>query len=83
MPNPKPNESREEFLRRCIPAKIDEGMESDQAAASCMAVYDNKSPKICTYCKGVGRTKRASSYGSGTAIRYDLCYECRGEGTVG
>lgn len=82
MPNPSAGESREDFLKRCIPAKIDEGMDSDQAAASCMSIYDNKEPRVCPECKGIGRTKKSTSYGSGTAVRYDLCYECRGEGII-
>ena len=37
---PKPGETEEEYLKYCIPAEINEGMEADQAAAVCYSYYE-------------------------------------------
>jgi hypothetical protein len=38
---PKPGETQEEYLKYCIPAEINEGMEGDQAAAVCYSYYES------------------------------------------
>ena len=44
---PKPGETQEEYLKYCIPAEINGGMEPDQAAAVCYSYYDkDKMSKI-------------------------------------
>ena len=43
MPKPNPNETEEHFISRCIPQIIDEGKPSDQAAAICHSIWNNKS----------------------------------------
>ena len=44
---PKPGETQEEYLKYCIPAEINEGMEADQAAAVCYSYWDkDKMSKI-------------------------------------
>lgn len=47
MPTPRKNESREDFVQRCIPIVLDEGTAEDgsQAAAICHSMYDNKNKK--------------------------------------
>tara|TARA_Y100000813_G_scaffold186046_1_gene158354 strand:- start:459 stop:602 length:144 start_codon:yes stop_codon:yes gene_type:complete len=42
MPKPKANESRKDFMIRCIPMVIKEGKSRDQAIAQCSATYANK-----------------------------------------
>ena len=39
---PTEAESKEEFLQRCIPFEINNGMEVDQAAAVCYTKWDEK-----------------------------------------
>lgn len=43
MPTPKPNESIESYLDRCIPQLIGEGKDKDQATAICHSMFKNKS----------------------------------------
>lgn len=45
MPEPNENESREEFLERCIPQVIEEGKEQDEAVAICNSLYENKNKR--------------------------------------
>jgi uncharacterized protein with gpF-like domain len=45
MPNPRPGESRDDFLDRCIPEVIGEGREPDQAVAMCIAFYEGEKDK--------------------------------------
>jgi HK97 family phage prohead protease len=40
MPKPKPNETKDEFIKRCIPYIIKEGTEPDQASAICYSLWD-------------------------------------------
>lgn len=42
MPTPGDNESRDDFLDRCIPMLIDEGKPQDQAVAQCISIYENR-----------------------------------------
>jgi hypothetical protein len=46
MPKPKPNETEEHFISRCIPQIIDEGKPADQAAAICHSIWENKSKEL-------------------------------------
>jgi hypothetical protein len=44
---PKAGETQEEYLKYCIPAEINGGMEADQAAAVCYSYWDkDKMSKI-------------------------------------
>lgn len=47
MPTPKKNETRDDFIDRCIPIVIDEGTAKDgkQAYAVCRSMYDDKKEK--------------------------------------
>lgn len=45
MPKPNANESRADFLDRCIPQVVGEGNEPDQAVAMCISYYDEYSDK--------------------------------------
>ncbi len=47
MPTPNPNESRDDFVGRCIPIVMNEGTAKDQsqAAAICYSMYDQHSKK--------------------------------------
>lgn len=40
MPKPKPGESKQEFVSRCIPIVMDEGKPQDQATAICYSKYE-------------------------------------------
>lgn len=42
MPTPSDDETREEWMARCIPYLINEGRERDQAIAICSSMWDNK-----------------------------------------
>ena len=42
MPKPKANESRKDFMIRCIPMVIKEGKSREQAIAQCSSTYANK-----------------------------------------
>ncbi len=41
-PKPGKDESKEDFMKRCIPMLIDEGKEKDQAIAICNQLFDEK-----------------------------------------
>lgn len=45
MPKPKPNESRSDFMERCVPMVMDEGKDRDQAVAMCSVMFDEKDEK--------------------------------------
>lgn len=51
MPNPRPGESRDDFLDRCIPEVIGEGREPDQAVAMCIAYYEGEKDKAFNIAK--------------------------------
>ena len=40
MPQPKPGETKKDYLKRCIPELIHEGREQKQSVAICHAIYD-------------------------------------------
>jgi len=42
MPKPKPNETEQEFMNRCIPTVEDEGKPHDQAVAQCISIWENR-----------------------------------------
>lgn len=42
MPTPEPNETRDEWMARCIPYLINEGKKRDEAVAICSSMWDNK-----------------------------------------
>ena len=39
---PKAGETKEQYLKYCIPAEIKAGVEADKAAAICISVYDRQ-----------------------------------------
>jgi len=43
MPKPKPNETENQFMERCIPIVEGEGKPHDQAVAICISLWENKS----------------------------------------
>ena len=45
-PKPDKDESKDDFMKRCIPQLIDEGKEKDQAVAICNSLWDNKKKDI-------------------------------------
>lgn len=45
MPDPRPGESRDDFLDRCIPQVIEEGREPDQAVAMCISYFEGYKDK--------------------------------------
>jgi len=42
MPSPNKNETKKDFLKRCIPQVIKEGKKQDQAIAICNSLFENK-----------------------------------------
>lgn len=44
MPKPRSNETKDEFISRCIPKVIEDGTADDteQAAAICNSIYESK-----------------------------------------
>lgn len=45
MPKPTTGESKNDFLKRCIPQLIDEGRSQEQAVAICNSLYDEHGGK--------------------------------------
>ena len=45
MPQPEPGESKNDYLKRCIPELIHEGRQQNQAIAICYAMYDKHNDK--------------------------------------
>ena len=43
MPRPKKGEKKDDFISRCIPEVMEEGVEQSQAAAMCNAYWENRS----------------------------------------
>ena len=46
MPTPSSNESYDDWMERCVPELIDEGYESDQAAAICNSKWEEKASSL-------------------------------------
>lgn len=46
MPTPNKTETRRQFMSRCIPELIDEGNDTDKAAAICYSIYERDKEKI-------------------------------------
>ena len=44
MPTPNDNETREEFISRCIPYVMDEGKTRDQAMGMCYGIWKQHHP---------------------------------------
>lgn len=42
MPIPNKEESKDDFMKRCVPMLIDEGKKQEQAVAQCGGLFDNK-----------------------------------------
>lgn len=45
-PKPKPDESRDDYMSRCIPQVIGEGKDRDQAVATCNSLWENRDKSI-------------------------------------
>ena len=45
MPKPSKKETKEQWLKRCIPVLIGEGKDKDQAIAVCMSQWENRSDR--------------------------------------
>lgn len=46
MPEPKTDESRKDYMERCVPKLIKEGKSADQAVAICSSMYGDSSAEI-------------------------------------
>src|SRR5262252_8874666 len=58
MPTPDPqNETRQEFMDRCVPQVIADGTAADgaQASAICSSMWDDAKKAICPECHGTGK----------------------------
>ena len=58
MPTPQEGENRKDFVKRCIPIVMGEGIEADQATAICHSLYDQKNKtweKFDEVVKGDGK----------------------------
>lgn len=42
MPKPRKNESKDDFMKRCVPQVMEEGKPQDQAVAICSSMWENK-----------------------------------------
>lgn len=42
MPKPRPNETKDDYIGRCIGVLISEGKDKNQAAAICNSMWDEK-----------------------------------------
>ena len=45
IPVPKNNETKSDFIKRCIPYVIKEGKSKDQSVAICYSIWKNKNKK--------------------------------------
>lgn len=45
MPTPRKNEKKSDFVSRCIPIAMDEGMPQKQAVAYCYSLFEQKKKK--------------------------------------
>lgn len=55
MPNPDDYEDEEDWMDACVPARIDEGDDEDQAVAACINIWDERSLKT-------GAKKRSNAH---------------------
>lgn len=78
MPNVKPGESREDFVKRCIPLVIDDGTAKDgaQAAAVCNSMWRERESKALYECECLecGHTMESSEHCADIE-----CPECGGD----
>lgn len=79
MPNPSENESRDDFLQRCIPQVIHEGKPRDQAVAICNSLWEQR--KMLYELDDILKSKRSGRWGIGTAAVYMRSFAgCLGDG---
>src|SRR3990172_937703 len=52
MPMPREGETKEEYMDRCVPMMVGEGMEQDQAVAACGNMWVEKSLALKAMMKG-------------------------------
>lgn len=46
MPKPNPNETKPEFMKRCVPILVEEGKPSAQAVAVCYSLWENRKKEV-------------------------------------
>lgn len=46
MPKPKSGESKDDYMKRCIPIVMQEGKDNDQAVAMCNSMFEKKEMKL-------------------------------------
>jgi len=46
MPTPRAGETQKEWMKRCVPVRIEEGDEQEQAVAVCMSMWRNKETDV-------------------------------------
>jgi len=54
MPDPKEYDSEKDWMAACVPMRIGEGDEQEQAVAACMNIWRNKDAEKTTAIKAVG-----------------------------
>ena len=83
MPAPKEGESKEDFMKRCIPAVMDGGEANDLGEASKMCATMFAGKKECPTCNGKGIIKHEvrNSQGGTTNHLHD-CSACNATGLI-
>lgn len=46
MPKPTSDESRSDYMKRCVPMLIDEGKDKDQAVAICSSMWEQAKKEL-------------------------------------
>jgi len=71
MPQPpKKDESKSDFMKRCIPTYINEGYPKDQSTAMCYSMWRKKHPEDKKKARGDGQGQDGDRQGDGGA---DIC----------
>ena len=84
MPKPNDGETRDDFMKRCVPMVTEEGTAEDnsQAVAMFNSMYDKKS-LTCNECEGSGRIKTViNNSQGGSSNHYKDCTSCNGTGEL-
>jgi len=55
MPKPRPNETKDDYISRCVGVLINEGKQQNQAVAICNSMYEQD--KMSAYEKELKRLK--------------------------
>jgi len=76
MPSPpKEDESKSDFIKRCVPVYVSEGYPKDQAVAMCYSMWRKKHPGAKEKARGDGQGQDGDRQGDGGAD-YCVCPEC-------